>query len=78
MAGMMSKWCQILDEVLSQLKNKGWVETEEAIRRTGLAKVDASRIIDFLSELDLIKFNASKEKIRITDHASKLLNLPDS
>lgn len=75
---MMSKWCQIIEDVLSQLTNRGWVETEEAIERTGLVKADASRILNFLSESGLIKFNASKEKIRITDHASKLLNLPDS
>ena len=75
---MMSKWCQILDEVLSQITNKGWVETEEAIRQTGMAKADALRILDFLSEFGLIEFNTSKEKIRITDPASKLLNLPDS
>lgn len=74
----MSKWCQIIEDVLSQLTNRGWVETEEAIGRTGLVKADASRILNFLSESGLIKFNASKEKIRITDHASKLLNLPDS
>ena len=78
LAGMMSKWCQIIEDVLSQLTNKGWVETEEAIGQTGLAKVDALRILDFLSESGLIKFNASKEKIRITDLASKLMNLPDS
>ena len=78
LAGMMSKWCQIIEDVLSQLTNKGWVETEEAIGRAGLAKADASRILDFLSESGLIKFNASKEKIKSTDHASKLMNLPDS
>ena len=75
---MISKWCRISDDVLSQLKNKGWVETEEAIVRTGLVKADALRILDFLSEYSLIEFNASKEKIRIGDSAPKLLNLPDS
>ena len=73
----MSKWCQIIEGVLSQLTNKGWVEAEEAIEQTGLVQADALRILDFLSESGLIKFNASKEKIRITDPASKLLNLPD-
>lgn len=73
----MSEWCQILETVLAYLKNNDWVTIEEIIEQMGLTKEKGMKILDFLSKFNFIEFDTQKEKIRITNSALQLLNMPD-
>ncbi len=73
----MSKWCRILETVLTYLRDNDWVTIEEIIEQIGLAKEKGMKILDFLSECDFIEFDTPKEKIRSTNSALQLLNMPD-
>ncbi|MEA1894764.1 MAG: hypothetical protein U9N36_06120 [Euryarchaeota archaeon] len=70
-------WCQILELVLTYLRNKDWVAVEDTIEQMGLTKEAGMHVLDFLSEFNFIEFDTSKEKIRITSPSLQLLAIPE-
>lgn len=74
----MLEWCWILEGVLAYIRNKKWVAIEEINKQMALKKTEGIKVLDFLYKFNFIEFDTSKEKIRLTNSASKLMNLPDS
>lgn len=73
----MAKWCQVLELVLTYLRNKDWVTVEDTIEQMELTKEIGMNVLNFLSEFNFIEFDTSKEKIRITNQSLQLLTMPD-
>ena len=62
---------------MAYLSNNDWVMIEEIIEQMGLTNEKGTKILDFLSKCNFIEFDTPKKKIRSTNSALQLLNMPD-
>ena len=62
---------------MTYLRDNDWVTIEEIIEQMGLTKEKGMKVLDFLYKSNFIEFDTPKEKIRITNSALQLLNIPD-
>lgn len=67
----------ISGEILEYIKAGDWTTIEEIIEQTDLAEETLIKILNFLSEFSFIEFDSGKKKIQITDHGTRLLELPE-
>lgn len=74
----MTTTFKVLEGVLDYTRSGDWAAVEEIARHTDLAHEKLMKVLDFLSEFEFIEFDsANNNKIRITGHGKKLLELPE-
>jgi len=68
---------KVSGEILEHINTGDWTTIDETTRQIDLTEKTLAKILDFLSEFDFIEFDSDKNKIRITGHGKKLLELPE-